>query len=138
MSFFRLKKKKMKSMFLRFYKLAKNEIHVLWAFVACKRWKPCFLRFCKLAKNKMHVFWGFATLQKRMHAFWAFLAHKKKMKSMFSEVLQVCKKWKPCFLRFFKFAKNESHVFWPFLLVKDENNVFWDFATLQKIKFIFF
>ena len=38
-------------------------------------------------------------------------------------------------MRFFKFAKNEIHVF---CACKNEIHVFWSFSSLQKMKFMFF
>ena len=74
------------------------------------------------------------TFQKKVmthSAFWDIIFEKNcqetKCESVtFSECVTVkVKKWNSCFLRFFKFAKNEIHVFWGFL-------------SLQKVKFMFF
>ena len=43
--------------------------HFFLVFKACKKWNSCFLRFFTLAKNEIHVFWGFWNLQKMKSMF---------------------------------------------------------------------
>ena len=40
------------SFLLRFFKLAKNEIHVFWSFLACEKMKCMFVEFFYACKNK--------------------------------------------------------------------------------------
>ena len=122
MSFFILQK--MKSCFLRFCKLAKNEIHVFWAFLACKRWKPWFLSFCKLAKKIKRIFLAFQACKKLNEIIYYF----------FFLVFTACKKRNPYFLS----SKNMS-LFFPKLkkAKRHECNFFCNFKKLKQHALIF-
>jgi len=51
------KKNTHNSCFFRFFKLAKNEIHVFLGFLSLQKNEiHVFFRFFKLAKNEIHVF----------------------------------------------------------------------------------
>ena len=47
---------------------------------------------------------------------------------------KACKKWNSCFLRLFKLAKNEIHLFWSFWLLSFQKMkfIFWGFLRLRK------
>ena len=48
-----------------------------------QKWNSCFLRFFKLAKNEIHVFWGFLSLQKMKFMFFQVFKVCKKWNSCF-------------------------------------------------------
>ena len=67
MSFFKLAKNEIHVSWA-FLSLQKNWIHVFWAFLACKKLTPCFLSLFKLAKklNRSHFLCGQENLRKSL------------------------------------------------------------------------
>ena len=58
---------------------------------ACKKWNSYFLRFFKLAKNEIHVFWGFLNLQKMKFMFFEVFKLAKKWNSCFLRFFKLAK-----------------------------------------------
>ena len=108
------------SMFLSFFKISKNEIHV-------------FIVFWSLQKIKTMFFHLFCLLKRLNESFLAF-EKSHKIESMFFDLFKLVKNYLNILWVFWSLQKIKS-IFLK--LVKKSNSCFWAFISLQKINSCF-
>ena len=106
------------------------EVYILFDDFFFKNFSRLVFSVMNMFSFALQGFWVFcsdvpSTSNTFARRFWAFKNFQSKKLEVSGSYLQACKKWNSCFLRFFKLAKTEIHVFWGFL-------------SLQKLKFMFF
>ena len=119
------------------YLASKNQIHLLWCFLAIKEIKQAMLSWTSLACKKniiIYIFWVFEACKKSKSSLLFFCSSENKY--IFFKNFHLAKKKYIHFLSVFLAYKNKIHVFLNIFLAC-ETLRFYNFFSLLQIQFIF-